>query len=116
MAISDLVPVFDRINKPNFKVIQGSLSAERLHPKKFLILISVIMGLCFILQTLISIMVTSDAFALQDLKHERNLVQDERDALLVQVNQKGSPVYLAQAAAKLGMKPVDSISYLDLSK
>lgn len=116
MAISDLVPVFDRINKPNFKVISGSLSAERLHPKKFLILISVIMGLCFLLQTLISILVTSDAFALQDLKHERNLVQDERDAFLVQVNQKSSPVSLAQAATKLGMKPVDSISYLDLSK
>lgn len=116
MAISDLVPVFDRINKPNLRVITGSLSVERLHPKKFLILISVIMGLCFVLQTLISIMVTSDAFALQELKHERNLVQDERDALLVKVSQKGSPVYLAEAAAKLGMKPVDSISYLDLSK
>jgi hypothetical protein len=61
-------------------------------------------------------MVTSDAFALQGLKHERNLVQDQRDAILVQVNQKGSPDALAQAAGKLGMKPVDSISYIDMSK
>jgi hypothetical protein len=116
MAISDLVPVFDRINKPNFKVIAGSFSAEKIHPKKFFILITSILLACFLTQTMISILVTSDAFALQDLKHERNLVQDERDAILVQVNQKGSPAALAQAAGKLGMKPVDSISYIDMSR
>lgn len=116
MAITNLVPVFDRITKPNFKVITGSLSIEKIHPKKFIFLIATVFGLCFLLQAVVSLLNTSDAFTLQNLKHERNLIQDQRDAILVLVNQKSSPDYLASAASKLGMKPVDSVSYIDLSK
>jgi hypothetical protein len=58
---------------------------------------------------------TSDAFALQSLKRERNLIQDQRDAILVEVNQKSSPDALATAAGKLGMKPAESVTYIDLS-
>ena len=64
---------------------------------------------------MVSILVTSDAFKLQDLKSQRNLVQDQRDAILIKVNQFSSPEFLALAAKKIGMKPVDSISYIDLS-
>jgi surface polysaccharide O-acyltransferase-like enzyme len=116
MAITNLVPVFDRIGKPNFKIISGSLSVEKLHPRKFVILIISVFVACFLLQSVISTLVTSDAFALQELKHQRNLVQDQRDAILMKVNEKSSPDLLAAAAAKLGMKPVESISYLDMSK
>lgn len=115
MAITNLVPVFDRIAKPNLRVIAGNLSVEKIHPKKFIILIATVFGLCFLLQSVVSIMNTSDAFALQSLKRERNLIQDQRDAILVEVNQKSSPDALAVAAGKLGMKPAESVSYIDLS-
>ena len=116
MAITNLVPVFDRIPKPNFKVISGTLSVEKLHPRKFIIIIISVFLACFLFQSLISSLVTSDAFTLQTLKHQRNLVQDQRDAILMKVNEKSSPDLLAAAAGKLGMKPVDSISYIDMSK
>jgi hypothetical protein len=116
MAITNLVPVFDRLARPNLRVITGNISAEKIHPKRLLILIVSVFMACFIIQTVISLLVTSDAFTLQDLKRQRNLVQDQRDALLIQVNQKSSPDALAISAAKLGMKPVGTIAYVDLSK
>lgn len=115
MAITNLVPVFDRISRPNFKVIAGTISAEKIHPKKFVILIlSVLIG-CVLTQALISTLVTSDAFTLQELKRQRNHVQDQRDAILIKVNEKSSPDALAKSASNLGMKPIDSITYLDVS-
>jgi hypothetical protein len=116
MAITNLVPVFDRISKPNFKVIAGTMSAEKIHPKKFMILIISVFVTCFLTQAIISLLVTSDAFTLQELKHQRNLVQDQRDAILIKLNEMGSPNVLATNARKLGMKPIDSINYLDMSK
>lgn len=115
MAITNLVPVFDRISKPNFKVISNSISVEKLHPRKFFLILIVVFIACFLLQAFTSLMVNSDAFTLQELKRERNLVQDQRDAILIQVNEKSSPEKLAEAASKLGMKPAESISYIDLS-
>ena len=115
MAISDLIPVFERVQRPNLRAITGTLSAEKLHPRKFILIIGTVFALCFVLQSLVSIFVTSDAFKLQDLKSQRNLVQDQRDAILIKVNQFSSPEYLAVAASKIGMKPVENISYIDMS-
>lgn len=70
--------------------------------------------ICFLLQSFVSLWVTTDAFVLQDLKHQRNLVQDQRDAILIQVNEKSAPSALAEAAKKIGMKPVDTISYINV--
>ena len=116
MAITDLVPVFERITKPNFRLITQVVSAERLHPRKFLLFIVSIFTLCLLLKSLISIWSTSDAFTLEELKHQRNLVQDQRDALVTKVNQISSPDRLAAAATKLGMVPAQSITYIDMSK
>ena len=115
MAITNLVPVFDRITKPNFKLISNSISVEKIHPRKFFLIIILVLMSCFLIQAFASLMVNSDAFTLQELKRERNLVQDQRDAILIQVNQKSSPEMLASAAIKLGMKPAESITYIDLS-
>jgi cell division protein FtsL len=78
-------------------------------------ILGAVFALCFIMQSLVSIFITSDAFKLEDLKSQRNLVQDQRDAILIQVNQSSSPENLASAATKLGMKPAENITYVDMS-
>ena len=115
MAITNLIPVFERVNKPDFKVISNVINAEKLHPRKFLIILMAVLMACVLSESLVSVWLTSDSFVLQDLKIERNLVTDERDALVKLASEKSSPENLAAAAAKLGMKPADSISYIDMS-
>lgn len=116
MAITNLVPVFERIPRPNFQLIQQVASAERLHPRKFLLFIVSTFTLCLLLKSLVSIWTTSDAFVLEELKHQKNLVTDQRDALLIRVNQLSSPDHLALAAKKLGMQPASNVSFIDMSK
>mgnify|MGYP003328556906 CR=1 FL=1 len=116
MAIADLVPVFDRVRRPNLKLITQNITADRLHPRKFIMIVGIVFSVCLLLKSLISIWTTSDAFILQDLKHERNLVQDQKDALLSKVNQFSSPDLLAASALKLGMMPAENIQYLDMSQ
>lgn len=115
MAITNLIPVFERVNKPDFKVISNVINAEKLHPRKFILILMAVLISCVLSQSLVSVWLTSDSFVLQDLKLERNLVTDERDALVKLANEKSSPENLAVAATKLGMKPADSISYIDMS-
>ena len=116
MAIADLVPVFDRIKKPNLRLITQGITADRIHPRKFILIVGTVFTVCLLLKSLISIWTTSDAFTLQELKHQRNLVQDQRDSLLMKVNQLSSPDLLAVSATKLGMKPTENITYLDMSQ
>jgi hypothetical protein len=61
----------------------------------------------------INILMTQDAFTLQELKSQRNTAMDEKDAILNLVNQKNSPVNLSRAAIELGMKPATKIGYLN---
>lgn len=116
MAISNLIPVFERVQRPNLRVISSNFNVDKLRPKKFLILVISVFVLCFLLQALISLWVTSDAFVLQDLKREKNIVQDEKDAILIKLNDKSSPDALAAAARTIGMKPAESISYVNVGQ
>jgi hypothetical protein len=64
----------------------------------------------------INILMTQDAFTLQELKSQRNTALDEKDAILNLVNEKNSPVNLSKAAIELGMKPANKIGYLTYSE
>jgi len=57
-----------------------------------------------------------DAFVLQRMKHQMNVVNDQRDAVLRSAALKGSPDSLSVAATKLGMVPDATPSFIDLSK
>jgi hypothetical protein len=57
-----------------------------------------------------------DAFVLQRMKHQMNVVNDQRDAVLRSAALKGSPDALSVAATKLGMVPDATPSFIDLSK
>ncbi len=55
-----------------------------------------------------------DAFVLQRLKHQMNVVNDQRDALLRSTALKASPDQLAAAAAKMGMVPAGTPEFIVL--
>ena len=83
-------------------------------------LFTMIMGALVLLNLLallvINTLMTQDAFTLQDLKHQANTVNDERDAILREVAKQNSPDTLAASAIKLGMQPVEKLHYIDLGK
>lgn len=62
----------------------------------------------------INIALTSGAFTLENAKLSLASVNDQRDALLNQVDSLSSPDNLAAAATKLGMKPQTTINFLNL--
>jgi len=49
------------------------------------------------------------------MKHQMNIVNDQRDAVLRDAALKGSPDALAVAATKLGMVPNTTPSFIELS-
>ena len=62
----------------------------------------------------INIALTSGAFTLENAKLSLASVNDQRDAVLNQVDSLSSPDNLAAAATKLGMKPQTTINFLNL--
>jgi hypothetical protein len=64
----------------------------------------------------INILMTQDAFTLQNLKSQRNTAMDEKDAILNQVNLMNSPSNLARVAQDMGMVPAVKIEYLNYSQ
>ena len=56
-----------------------------------------------------------DAFVLSHLKHEMNIVNDQRDAILRQAAVKASPDTLSVAATKLGMVPNTIPTFITLN-
>ena len=64
----------------------------------------------------INILMTQDAFILQNLKSERNMALDAKDAILNEVNRINSPANLAKVAINMGIAPASKINYLEYSK
>jgi len=54
---------------------------------------------------IINTALTQDAFVLEKLKLQNNIVKDQRDAILREAAAKSSPAYVASRAIKLGMVP-----------
>jgi hypothetical protein len=63
----------------------------------------------------INMRLDQQAFVLQHLKAERNISMDAKDAVITQVDQKFSPIYLSAKAKSLGMIPATDLNYLNLS-
>ena len=94
---------------------QTTVSVQRLDTRKFMLLMASAVTINLLVIAGINILMTQDAFTLQELKSQRNTAMDEKDAILNLVNQKNSPVNLSKAAIELGMKPASKIGYLDYS-
>jgi len=73
-----------------------------------------ILGLLFLL--FINTLLAQDAFTLTHLKLQAKMVSDEREAIARQIDKQSSPEALAKAAARLGMKPSETPTFLNLDQ
>lgn len=96
----------------NINEFEVSVSPQRLDTRKFMLLMASAVTLNLLVIAGINILMTQDAFTLQELKSQRNSAMDQKDAILNLVNEKNSPVNLSKAAIKLGMKPAGKIGYI----
>ena len=94
---------------------QTTVAVQRLDTRKFMLLMASAVTINLLVIAGINLLMTQDAFTLQELKSQRNTAMDEKDAILNLVNQKNSPVNLSKAAIELGMKPASKIGYLNYS-
>ena len=104
----------EKIEKVN--EVELSINSQRLDTRKFLFLMASAVTINLLVIAGINILMTQDAFTLQELKSQRNIALDQKDAILNLVNEKNSPVNLSKAAIELGMKPANKIGYLTYSE
>ena len=95
---------------------QSAIASQRLDTRKFIFVIASAVTLNFLVIAGINILMTQDAFTLQELKSQRNTALDQKDAILNIVNQKNSPVNLSFVANQMGMVPATKIGYLNYSE
>jgi len=97
---------------PDLRVEAG----EEIQLRAFLTVLAGIFLVSLIALLVINTSLNQDAFVLQRMKHQMNVVNDQRDAVLRSAALKGSPDALSVAATKLGMVPNATPSFIDLSK
>lgn len=100
----------------NVSDAQSAITSQRLDTRKFILVIACAVTLNFLVIAGINILMTQDAFTLQELKSQRNTALDQKDAILNIVNQKNSPVNLSNVANQMGMVPATKIGYLNYSE
>lgn len=71
-------------------------------------------GLLFLL--FINTLLAQDAFTLTHLKLQAKMVSDEREAIARQIDKQSSPEALSKAAVRLGMKPSETPTFLNLDQ
>jgi hypothetical protein len=96
---------------PDLRVEAG----EEINLRAFMTVLGGIFMASLIALLVINTSLNQDAFVLQRLKHQMNVVNDQRDAILRAQAEKSSPVSLSAAAIKLGMTPSTTPSFIELS-
>lgn len=96
--------------------VQSSATSQKLDTRKFILVMASCVTLNLLVIAGINILMTQDAFTLQNLKSQRNTAMDEKDAILNQVNLMNSPSNLARVAQDMGMVPAVKIEYLNYSQ
>jgi len=124
MAITALAPA---INRSKRKVIERSSEvALRLVPKididkradqkVFILFLTGIGALGLVSLLFVNTLLAQDAFKLSKLQLEARLLTDQREAYIRQLDRISSPMALAAAATKMGMKPSSSPVFLNLDE
>jgi len=107
-------PAFKQVIE-NSTEVQPTFATQKLDTNKFFLVMACAVTLNLLVIAGINILMTQDAFTLQELKSQRNTALDQKDAILNIVNEKNSPIYLSKAAGKMGMIPAAKIGYLNYS-
>ena len=100
----------------NVTEAQSAVTSQKLDTRKFILVMASCVTLNLLAIAGINILMTQDAFTLQQLKSQRNTAMDKKDAILNQVNQMNSPSNLARVAQDMGMVPAAKIKYLNYSQ
>jgi hypothetical protein len=96
---------------PELKKEEGG----EIHIRAFVFILSGIFGVGLLSLLLINTSLTQDAFVLQRLKHNVNVTNDQRDAILRTVATSSSPENLSVLAKKMGMVPANNPQFIDIS-
>lgn len=96
---------------PDLRVEEG----EEIGIRAFMTVLAGIFLASLLALLLINTSLNQDAFVLARMKHQMNMVNDQRDAVLRSAALKGSPDALAAAATKLGMVPNSTPSFIELN-
>lgn len=123
MAIFEFAPaleisrkiVKEKTNKAVLKLVPDINSGEVVADRTFGILLTAIFTLGLIFLLAINTALAQDAFKLSELKVQAQILKDEREAILRKVAEKSSPDKLAKSASNLGMVPISSPNFLDMS-
>ncbi len=123
MAIFEFAPaleisrkiVKEKTNKAVLKLVPDINSGEVVADRTFGILLTAIFTVGLIILLAINTALAQDAFKLSELKVQAQILKDEREAILRKVAEKSSPDKLAESASNLGMIPISSPNFLDLS-
>jgi hypothetical protein len=123
MAIFEFAPaleisrqiVREKTNKAVLKLVPDIKSGEVVANRTFVILLTAIFTVGLMALLAINTALAQDAFKLSELKVQAQILKDEREAILKEVAQKSSPDKLAESASNLGMVPIASPNFLDMS-
>ena len=95
--------------------IVTDVSAGKQANRKFFALFISALGSVFLLGLLlINTLLAQDAFELSQLKDDLKLTSDQYEAVTHEIERISSPAVLAQEAKKLGMKPSETPTFLNL--
>ena len=91
-------------------VSEGTQATHRF----FATFLSVVAGVGLLILLAVNILLAQDAFTLSELKAEAKVVADQREAINRQIEAASSPEALAAKAQSLGMRPSNSLVFLNL--
>jgi hypothetical protein len=91
-------------------VSEGTQATHRF----FATFLSVVTGVGLLILLAVNILLAQDAFQLSALKSEAKIVADQREAINRQIEAASSPEALAAKARSLGMRPSNSLVFLNL--
>jgi cell division protein FtsL len=123
MAIFEFAPaiqisrkiVREKTNQAVLRLVPETKSGEVAGDKTFIIFLATIFTTGLLSLLVINTALAKDAFLLQQLKQEAQVLTDEREAILRQVAVVSSPDRLAQRASELGMVASVNPRFLDMS-
>ena len=123
MAIFELAPALKisrkivraQTNKAVLKLAPDLNKGEVAGDKTFGVFLATIFTAGLLALLVINTALAQDAFVLQELKKQAQILTDEREAILHQVAAESSPDKLAESASRLGMIPSTNPRFLDIS-
>lgn len=123
MAILDFVPaieisrkiVREKTNQAVLRLLPDSKAGQIAPDRTFGILLGAIFTTGLLSLLVINTSLAQDAFVLQELKQQAQVLTDQREAIIREVAAKSSPDKLAESAGKLGMVATSNPRFLNMS-